>query len=91
MRYPTNLAKCWVSFLKRHVLQVGIAAQRSGSATYTFLFFRQNLRSIEIYFSLSIPDCQGRSIDTPHLMSTLKVGILHSQSELALVDLHQLA
>ncbi|MEH2238452.1 hypothetical protein [Nostoc sp.] len=31
LRNPTNPAKCWVSFL---------------NPTYTFLFFRQNLRSI---------------------------------------------
>ncbi len=31
MRNPTNPVKCWVSFL---------------NPTYTFLFFRQNLRSI---------------------------------------------
>jgi hypothetical protein len=42
-----NKAKCWVSFLKRHVLpcgnakseQVGEPAQRSGSPTYTFFIF----------------------------------------------------
>ncbi|MEH2393589.1 MAG: hypothetical protein V7K21_18660 [Nostoc sp.] len=41
MRYPTFCMVCWVTlrdlatFLKRHLLQVGRAAQRTGSPTYT--------------------------------------------------------